>query len=116
MMKMKSAKMLPKISHEINNGGIYLQRIRCGKQNCKCARDELHISYYFFTRRNGRLTKTYIRKSELEAFRKIVEQSTAERQQNRRSLRSDRELIKAMNNTNRETAILINQLKRRIKL
>jgi hypothetical protein len=78
-MQTKTAKVLPKTAKEIKNGGLYLQRVRCGKTNCKCARGELHSAFYFFTRRNGKLVKIYVRKGEIENFSRLIEQSYAER-------------------------------------
>src|SRR5688500_8235034 len=77
------AKMLHKTAHEIRNGGIYLQKVKCGKANCRCARGEKHLAYYYFTRQNGKLHKTYIRRSELDRFQKIVKQAKFERENHR---------------------------------
>jgi len=71
--------MLPKNAAEISNGDVYLQQIRCGKPNCKCVRGELHTAYYFFTRVNGKLTKTYIRKSQRLAIMGIAFEAKEEK-------------------------------------
>lgn len=76
--------MLPKTVREIPNGGVYLQLVKCGKLNCRCATGEKHRAYYYFTRRNGKLRKTYVRRSELEYFTKLVEQAKSARKQNRK--------------------------------
>ena len=93
-MKTKTVKVLPKTAGEVDNGGLYLQRVRCGKTNCKCARGETHNAVYFFTRREGKLIKRYVRQSEIEAFSKIVKQATFERRQRRQAVKASTELLK----------------------
>ena len=101
-MKTKTAKMLPKTAGEIPNGGLYLQRVRCGKANCKCARGETHSAFYFFTRRNGKFVKIYIRKADVESFSEIVNQATAQRTHKRRSAKQSNELLKHLRESVRE--------------
>lgn len=101
-MKTKNAKVLPKTEGEIQNGGLYLQRVRCGKSNCKCGRGETHAAYYFFTRRGGKLIKTYVRKSEVETFAEIINRANAERAQRRESSHSSRQLLKRLRESIRE--------------
>lgn len=45
-------------------GGCYrLEKVRCGKDNCRCAGGELHGPYwYLYARKNGRLTSRYVGK------------------------------------------------------
>jgi hypothetical protein len=74
-MPIKFIKTLPKTNTQIRNGGLYRQWVRCGKKNCKCARGEKHEAYYFFTREAGKLTKTYVKKAEREAFAEIVNEA-----------------------------------------
>lgn len=71
----KYTKTLSKNYTQIYNGGVYSQWVRCGKKNCKCARGEKHEAYYFFTREFGKLTKTYVRKAEREAFAEILNEA-----------------------------------------
>ncbi len=101
-MKTKTTKVLPKTAGEIINGGLYLQRVRCGKQNCKCARGETHSAYYFFTRRCGKLVKLYVRKSEVSAFSEMVNLASAERAQRRESARTSGALLKHLRESSRE--------------
>jgi hypothetical protein len=101
-MKTKTAKMLPKTGSEIRNGGLYLQHVRCGKQNCKCARGEKHSAYYFFTRRNGKLVKVYVRKKDVEAFLEIVNVANIERAKRREVARSSNKLLKHLRETLRD--------------
>ncbi len=101
-MQTKTAKLLPKTAGEISSGGVYRQRVRCGKQNCKCARGETHTAFYFFARRNGKLVKTYIRKADVESFSEIVNQATAQRTHKRRSVKQSNELIKHLRESVRE--------------
>jgi hypothetical protein len=92
-MKTKSVKVLPKTTDEIANGGVYIQRVRCGKANCKCARGETHTGYYFFTRRNGKLIKTYIRKADVDALTEIAKQASFNRAQKRLSAKESNKLM-----------------------
>ncbi len=101
-MQTKTRKMLPKTADEIENGGLYSQRVRCGKRNCKCARGETHTAFYFFTRRNRKLVKTYIRKSEMKAFSEMVDLANVERTQKRMFMKESSELLKQLRESVRE--------------
>ena len=93
-MKIKNLKMLPKTAAEIENGGLYQQRVRCGKANCKCAGGEHHhTAFYFFTRRQGKLIKFYIPKRQVEAFAAMVERATVSRRQQRQAVKMSVELL-----------------------
>ncbi len=105
-MKTKTRKLLPKTTDEITNGGLYLQRVRCGKQNCKCARGEMHPAYYFFTRRNGKLVKFYVRKAQIGAFSELVNLAGIERAERRQSMRSSGELLKQLRESVREYELM----------
>ncbi len=111
-MKTKNAKVLPKTACQIQNGGVYLQHVRCGKQNCRCAHGELHSAYYFFTRQGGKLSKFYIRRSELKSFSALVSQAAEARKVTRSTTRSTQQLLKQLNQTLRERNLLINSLKK----
>lgn len=94
-MQTKSVKVLPKTAGEIINGGLYAQAVRCGKSNCKCANgSELHTAFYFFTRRNGKLLKIYVRKAEINAFALITKQAAFERQERRQAVKSSLDLLR----------------------
>lgn len=110
-MKTKFRKILPKTIYQISNGGVYLQAVRCGKSNCRCARGERHTAYYFFTRVDGKLTKTYIRKAELEDFLQIANAAAADRKEERRLNRETNELIKRFRRSMREQDQMIKDLK-----
>ncbi len=110
-MKTKTAKMLPKTANDIQNGGLYLQRVRCGKQNCKCARGETHSAYYFFTRRCGKLVKFYIRKADVNEFSRLARQAANERKQRRQTTKTDLDLLKQLRQILHEREGYINSLK-----
>ena len=110
-MKTKNANALPKTAAEITNGGVYRQRVRCGKPNCKCARGELHTAHFFFTRRAGKLVKIYVRKAELDDFTRLVDHAAAERCAHRRWKKETADLLKKMRQLARERAVLINALR-----
>jgi hypothetical protein len=102
-MQTKTKNMLPKTANEIANGGVYSQRVRCGKSNCKCARGEKHIGYYFFERINGKLFKTYVRKVDVEAFTELVNIAAAERQERRALNKHLNEALKRIRESLRES-------------
>jgi hypothetical protein len=111
-MKTKTAKMLPKTVEQITNGGIYIQRVRCGKSNCKCARGTLHTGHYFFTRLNGKLIKRYIRKAEFAVFFSLVNEARAGRRDRRQVLRNSAEMLKGFRLELSDNKLLINSLKK----
>jgi hypothetical protein len=105
-MKTKTRKLLPKTTDEITNGGLYIQRVRCGKRNCKCSRGEMHPAYYFFTRRNGKFIKFYVRKADIAAFFELVNLASIERAERRQSTRSSGELLKQLRESVREYELM----------
>lgn len=111
-MKTKSAKVLPKTAREIANGGVYVQRVRCGKANCKCAGNgERHTAFYFFTRRNNKLVKFYVRKAEMAGFSSIVDQAAFDRLQNRETAKTSIEVLKQFRASLKEKGSLIKTLR-----
>lgn len=105
--KPKNAKSLPKTASQIYNGGVYPQQVKCGKPNCKCARGELHTAYYFFTRDRGKLTKTYVRKAEVEEFSRLVKESADQRRQRREQANHIQDVLKrSRESTKRTDAVL----------
>ena len=111
----KNAKSLPKTASQILNGGLYLQGVRCGKPNCKCARGELHTAYYFFTRRRGKLTKTYVRKADVEEFSRLVEESAERRSQVRYEREYMKDLFRRLREQNRRSEAVLKQAKEYLK-
>jgi lipopolysaccharide export LptBFGC system permease protein LptF len=111
-MQKKSEKLLCKIHISLTNGGIYLQRVRCGKSNCKCARGEKHTAYYYFTRVNGKLTRTYVRKSELKELTVLVDDAKLRRQQSRQAMKEANESIKETSRYLRENKDKLEKQKR----
>ncbi len=110
-MQTKTAKVLPKTAEEIANGGVYLQRVRCGKSNCKCARGETHPAYYFFTRRAGKLIKIYVRRSEFDEFAHLVVQATTKRKERQQTAKINSDLLKELRRVLRERESQIKSLK-----
>jgi hypothetical protein len=110
-MQIKNAKMLPKTTSEIQNGGVYLQAVRCGKPTCKCARGETHSAFYFFTRRNGKLIKIYVRKAEVDDFSRLVVRASLERYAQRQINKTNFQLLQAMRQSLHEKQGIINSLR-----
>lgn len=106
-MKTKSEKVLPKTSDEIRNGGVYSQRVKCGKKNCRCARGDAHTAYYFFTRIGGKLKKFYVRKSEIKRFVEIAREASDERKRIRQINKSNMNLLKRLHRDLREKQSVI---------
>ncbi len=97
--------MLPKIPDEISNGGVYLQNVRCGKPNCRCANGERHEGYYYYIRREGtRIRKTYIPKRHVSEFSRLVAMAREARLLNRTIARLSKSTLKEMNSFLRENA------------
>ncbi len=62
-MQNKTEKVLPKILC----GSVHREFKKCGKSNCKCAKGQLHGTYYYhFVRVDGKLKKRYLKASEVE--------------------------------------------------
>lgn len=114
-MKIKSVKVLPKMTSEIQNGGLYLQQIRCGKRNCKCARGETHSAYYFFTRHNGKFVKFYVRKADVKAFSELVDLAGGGRAQRRKLAQSSSALLKRLRESAQKYEPLIKIYKQNYK-
>lgn len=116
-MQTKIQKMLPKTADAVGNGGVYAQSVKCGKRNCKCSRGELHRGlYYFFTRINGKLIKTYVRKSQVKELSELVSQAMRDRKHIRQASKESTELLRELRAALRERQSLINSLKGSLKL
>lgn len=100
-MKTKTQNLLHKIG-----GTVHAQYVTCGKKNCKCSHGELHGAYYYhFVRVNGRLTKRYLKASEIEETRIACERRQADEMAERRQsqavwkqLRELRESLRGLQN------------------
>src|SRR4051812_21772046 len=93
---MKTENQIPKMPASITNGWISKQRVRCGKAACRCSRGNPHTGYYFFTRVGGKLTKRYIRKADLEAFRTILDASASDRRLRRERRKESKEQLRSL--------------------
>ena len=94
----KSVEMLPKILRLAGaNGSLQVQRVRCGKVNCRCARGELHEGYhYFFSRVGGRQFKVYVRRVDVPAVRAVIQARAVRRAQWRSELNEARALLRRL--------------------
>jgi hypothetical protein len=72
----KSPKPLPKTLP----GAVCVQRVRCGKPGCRCARGQAHAAYYRFWHEGGRQRKCYVKRADLADVRAACE---ARRQESR---------------------------------
>lgn len=69
-----SASFYPKIFEmAATTGSLQLQRVRCGKPNCKCARGEPHAAYYFCWSTSVGTFKRYVRRADVPLLRAVIE-------------------------------------------
>lgn len=78
-MQTKTGEVLGKILR----GTVHRQFKKCGKSNCKCARGELHQTFYHFVRINGKLKARYLKASEVE----LIQLACAARQREQKDRR-----------------------------
>ena len=63
-VKQSSQRKQTVAARTLDNKTYRLESIRCGKENCKCARGKLHGPYWYsYTRVRGKVTSSYIGKS-----------------------------------------------------
>jgi hypothetical protein len=115
MSKTQFEKPIPQTVFEIRKGRIYPQKKKCGKPNCKCARGEKHVAYYFFYRVNGKLFKQYIRQAELENARKVVDEFWERRNRTNEVLKMSRAHLKHLTKQWREQRAEIKAIKLKSK-
>ena len=83
------------------DGYVRAERVRCGKENCKCSRGALHgVYFYRYTWDAGRRRKSYVKRSEVEQvraacaeYRRVQKQLRAGRREFRANLSRARELF-----------------------
>ncbi len=73
LLKTKTANPATKMS-KLLNGHIQKRRVRCGKQNCKCANGEPHTAFYHVWHCDGVRYQKYIRRSKVEQVRQACQE------------------------------------------
>jgi hypothetical protein len=64
---------------------LIAHRVRCGKPNCRCATGEGHGPYHFLLwRQSGKQRRRYVRQSEVEAVRTVIERRQRHDRETRR--------------------------------
>lgn len=63
----------PEVLPKTLPGAVCVQRVRCGKPRCRCARGHHHPAFYRFWREGGRLRKSYVKRSDLADVRAACE-------------------------------------------
>ncbi len=82
----KTADSLPKILRLVGSkGSLQVQRVRCGKSNCRCAHGQLHEGYYYFLWTTTGMLKFYVRREDVPTVRTVI----AERVRRRRAWRAE---------------------------
>jgi hypothetical protein len=95
---------------------VYLQRRRCGKSNCRCARGEYrHTGFYFIRRVKGKWLKTYIRKSELDRVVALVNEAKAGRTKRRERKKEINELVQTLRERARKYDSIIKLFKENLR-
>ena len=62
-------------------------QVRCGKANCRCATGEGHGPYWFLRWREGDVQRRrYVRQTDIEAVRQVIERRGRERREERRAV------------------------------
>lgn len=110
-MKTKNEKTLPKTVLELLNGGIYVQEVRCGKNSCRCAKGAKHKAYYYFSRIGGKLRKQYVRKDQVERFKRFIARNRNQRKQSVFAQKISKEISKKLSAKLREYANVQSALK-----
>lgn len=66
---------MPKILRlAARSGSLQVQRVRCGKANCRCARGQLHEGYYYlYLWSTAGPSKLYVRRKDVAAVRAVTE-------------------------------------------
>ena len=96
--------MLPKPCYIFGNGGIYEQKIRCGKKGCRCTRGDMHVAHYLIYRDEGLQIKRYVRKADVAIIKQLVQRAQIERWAFRRMLRDSRESLRKTRKLLRDAA------------
>jgi hypothetical protein len=86
--------LLPKMPFPLLNGGVYPQRVSCGRQNCRCSDGHLHSAYYLITRINGRQRKIYVPRKKVSEVEDLVLALKLKRSGIRNAIQSSREVLK----------------------
>jgi hypothetical protein len=73
-------------------GVLIKEKVRCGKQNCRCVRlKRLHKGYYYLYwrdyRNNAKLKKSYVPKSKIRKLRQNIKSAKAKDRQEKYRLR-----------------------------
>lgn len=94
IVRTKQPNPLPKTAP----GTVCAQMVRCGKQNCKCARGELHGPYFYhFVRVDGVLVKRYVKAKDVAAMRAACEARQRQDRRQRLMLKTNfRALVEAV--------------------
>ena len=96
-IKTKTQKVLPKMRDGTVSIGLYRQRVRCGKPNCRCSRGELHEGYsYLMWREEGRQKKIYIPLRLVPELSAVIDRLRSERQRRRDDVRRSLEALRLM--------------------
>jgi hypothetical protein len=71
----------PETLHKTLPGAVCVQRVRCGKSGCRCARGHPHPAFYRFWREGGRLRKSHVKRADLGEVRAACEARRLERRE-----------------------------------
>ncbi len=101
---------LPKTLPKMPAGTVHAQMVRCGRDNCRCARGQLHGPYYYrFYRERGRLRKVYVKQAEADQTRTLCEGHRLQRRVHRAQLQAREKQGKQLY---RDAATLLKELEK----
>jgi hypothetical protein len=90
----KIENLLPKTSDSV--GGIYIQKIRCGRVRCRCAVGDLHQGFYYIRRIDGKRHKTYIARSAATLLGEMLRKEKESRRQKQARLNTANNVLSTM--------------------
>lgn len=79
-------------------GGVYLNKTRCGKPNCKCVREGiLHTSWKLYWTEDGKTQQQTLKKSEVAYYQKLTKNYMRFRKARARMVKIHQEMMKLIN-------------------
>ena len=77
-------------------GCIEKKRVKCGRENCKCASGQLHGPYYYLRLQiGGRRFRRYLKSSEASEIRNLLTNIKIQRQQAKAEVVSWKQLLRS---------------------
>jgi hypothetical protein len=95
-------------------GTLEYKRVKCGRQNCHCARGELHHGYaYLRVQVNGQRYRRYVKKADLPNVLKGIELHRQQQKQQQIQRQEFNDLMREMRLEERALRMIIRQFEGR---